>query len=133
MFDPNPENQHKGIKLYVRRVFITDEFKDILPKYLSFVKVIVILNYGDINRVYQGLVDSDDLPLNVSREMLQEHKTLKIIKKKLIRKAIAMFQQLSEEEDSSKYLEFWKVTNFSPYLSSNLSAELWNQLEAWNY
>jgi len=93
MFDPSTEGAHKGIKLYVRRVFITDEFKDILPKYLSFIK---------------GIVDSDDLPLNVSRETLQEHKTLKLIKKKLVRKAIAMFQQLADEEDNTKYLDFWK-------------------------
>jgi len=53
-------------------------------------------------------VDSDDLPLNVSREMLQEHKVLKLIKKKIIRKAIAMFQQLLEDEDKTKYKEFWK-------------------------
>ncbi len=57
----------------------------------------------------KGIVDSDDLPLNVSREMLQEHKVLKLIKKKIIRKAIAMFQQLLEDEDKSKYKEFWKV------------------------
>jgi len=56
----------------------------------------------------RGVVDSDDLPLNVSREMLQEHKTLKIIKKKIVRKAIAMFQMLSEEPSSEKYNNFWK-------------------------
>lgn len=93
LFDPNPENQPKGVRLYVRRVFITDEFKDILPKYLAFIK---------------GIVDSDDLPLNVSREMLQENRILGIIKKKLVRKAIAMFQLLSEQEDNTKYKQFWK-------------------------
>lgn len=77
-----------NIKLYVRRVFITDEFTDLLPKYLSFL---------------QGIVDSDDLPLNVSREVLQQHKLLKIIKKKLIRKALDMLKKL----DPESYKKFW--------------------------
>jgi len=77
-----------NIKLYVRRVFITDEFTDLLPKYLSFL---------------QGIVDSDDLPLNVSREVLQQHKLLKIIKKKLIRKALDMLKKL----DAEAYKKFW--------------------------
>lgn len=77
-----------NIKLYVRRVFITDEFTDLLPKYLSFL---------------QGIVDSDDLPLNVSREVLQQHKLLKIIRKKLIRKALDMLKKLDKEI----YNKFW--------------------------
>jgi len=75
----------------VRRVFITDDFDTVIPKYLGFVK---------------GVVDSDDIPLNVSREMLQHNKTLDTIKKKLVRKAIAMFQTLSDDEE--KYATFWK-------------------------
>jgi heat shock protein beta len=86
------ERPRHDIKLYVKRVFITDKFDDILPKYLSFVK---------------GVVDSDDLPLNISREMLQHHKNMQVIKKKLVRKIIAMFQQL--EDDEEKFEQFYKV------------------------
>merc|ERR1711972_642549 len=79
----------ENIKLYVRRVFITDDFKDVMPNYLSFVK---------------GVVDSDDLPLNVSRETLQQHKLLKVIKKKLVRKTLDMIKKISDD----KYDAFWK-------------------------
>lgn len=79
----------ENIKLYVRRVFITDEFNDIMPNYLNFIR---------------GLVDSDDLPLNVSRETLQQHKLIKVIKKKLVRKVLDMIKKISGE----KYTEFWK-------------------------
>lgn len=78
-----------NIKLYVRRVFITDEFNDMMPNYLNFIR---------------GIVDSDDLPLNVSRETLQQHKLIKVIKKKLVRKALDMLKKISREE----YLKFWK-------------------------
>lgn len=78
-----------NIKLYVRRVFITDEFNDMIPNYLSFIR---------------GVVDSDDLPLNVSRETLQQHKLIKVIKKKLIRKALDMLKKLDKET----YDKFWK-------------------------
>jgi heat shock protein beta len=77
------------IKMYVRRVFITDNFEDMMPKYLSFIR---------------GVVDSDDLPLNVSRETLQQHKLLKVIKKKLVRKTLDMIKKISDEE----YKNFWK-------------------------
>nr|UIC71720.1 heat shock protein 90 B [Haemaphysalis flava] len=77
------------IKLYVRRVFITDDFQDMMPSYLSFIR---------------GVVDSDDLPLNVSRETLQQHKLLKVIKKKLVRKALDMMKRIPAEQ----YEQFWK-------------------------
>lgn len=79
----------ENIKLYVRRVFITDEFNDMIPNYLNFIR---------------GLVDSDDLPLNVSRENLQQHKLIKVIKKKLVRKVLDMIKKIGAE----KYIEFWK-------------------------
>lgn len=78
-----------NIKLFVRRVFITDKINDMMPNYLSFI---------------HGLVDSDDLPLNVSRENLQQHKLIKVIKKKLVRKVLDMMKKLNKED----YDTFWK-------------------------
>lgn len=72
-----------NIRLYVRRVFITDEFKDLLPRYLNFIK---------------GVVDSDDLPLNVSREILQENRLLKVIRKRLTRKALSLLTEMVDED-----------------------------------
>jgi len=83
--------RREQVKLFVRRVFITDDFQDMLPKYLSFVR---------------GLVDSDDLPLNVSREQLQQHKLLKVIKKKLVRKILDRLKKLAGEEGA--WSKFWK-------------------------
>jgi len=80
-----------NLKLYVKRVFITDDFKDLIPSYLNFLK---------------GVIDSDDLELNVSREMLQHSKTLEAIKKKLLRKIIAMFQDMATDKPE-KFEEFY--------------------------
>eukprot|EP01006_Ploeotia_vitrea_P056200 TRINITY_DN68075_c0_g4_i1.p1 TRINITY_DN68075_c0_g4~~TRINITY_DN68075_c0_g4_i1.p1 ORF type:complete len:770 (+),score=76.91 TRINITY_DN68075_c0_g4_i1:43-2352(+) len=97
-----------GVKLYVRKVLIQDDFEDLLPRYLNFIK---------------GVVDSDDLPLNVSRETLQQHKVLKVMSKKLVRKVLEMLRKLAtasddndEEDDndedkktdSDKYIKFWE-------------------------
>merc|ERR1711904_582317 len=73
------------LKLYVRRVMIAEKFDDLLPKYLNFVR---------------GVVDSDDLPLNVSRESLQQNKIMKVISKKLVRKVLELLKKLSKDEDS---------------------------------
>jgi heat shock protein beta len=108
-----------GLKLYVRRVLIADEFDDFLPKYLKFVK---------------GIVDSDDLPLNVSRETLAQSRVLKVMSKKITRKVLEMLRKMAEAEEEyeesleedededeagdkeedeqvepyTKYTEFWK-------------------------
>merc|ERR1712099_98871 len=73
------------VKLYVRRVLVADKFEDLLPRYLNFVR---------------GVVDSDDLPLNVSREALQQNKIMKVISKKLVRKVLELMKKLAKEEDS---------------------------------
>ncbi len=80
-----------GVKLYVKRIFITDDDKDLMPVYLRFVR---------------GIIDSEDLPLNVSREMLQQNRILAKIKQGSVKKILSEFKKLSE--NSEKYDEFWK-------------------------
>ncbi|CAK9155452.1 unnamed protein product [Ilex paraguariensis] len=88
LYESYYNNNKSNLKLYVRRVFISDEFDELLPKYLNFLK---------------GLVDSDTLPLNVSREMLQQHSSLKTIKKKIIRKALDMIRKIADEDPDESY------------------------------
>merc|ERR1712238_377290 len=73
------------VKLYVRRVLVAEKFEELLPRYLGFVR---------------GIVDSDDLPLNVSREQLQQNKIMKVISKKLVRKVLELMKKLAKEDDS---------------------------------
>jgi molecular chaperone HtpG len=112
MFDENARN----IRLYVKRVFINDKFDDLMPRWLKFVR---------------GVVDSDDLPLNVSREILQKSKVLSIINKRLVRKSLDMMQDLAAEKDEdggeSKYIMFWN--NFGKYLKVGVVEDEKNRKE----
>jgi len=128
--------KQSNLKLYVRRVMITDEFDELLPRYLGFIK---------------GVVDSDSLPLNVSREMLQQNKVLKVIGKKMTRKALAMIKSMadadkkdddeedeegdedkkveekeeSSDDEESKYQKFWKA--FGKYIKMGLIEDAANR------
>ncbi len=91
-FDMYYADYRPGVKLYVKRVFITDDDRDLMPVYLRFLR---------------GVIDSEDLPLNVSREILQQNSILRKIRQASVKKVLSELEKLAES-DKEKYLEFWK-------------------------
>ena len=107
----NREHKH-GLKLYVQRVFIMDDAEQFMPNYLRFIK---------------GLIDSNDLPLNVSREILQDNKVTAALRKALTKRALGMLEKLAKDEDKQKYQNFWK--EFGLVLKEGLAEDNANQQE----
>ncbi|CAJ1361562.1 unnamed protein product [Effrenium voratum] len=102
MFSP----EGRAMRLYVKRVFINDKFEDLVPRWLTFVR---------------GVVDSEDLPLNVGREILQKSRTLKIIRKRVVRKVLDTIDDL-RENDPTKFESFW--TSYGKYFKVGLVEDL---------
>ncbi len=100
----SPEEQH-GVRLHVKRVFIMDDCRELLPRWLRFVR---------------GVVDSEDLPLNVSRELLQDSKVVKIIRKQVVKHVLDLLDELAEKQPED-YLSMWK--NYGPVLKEGLHFE----------
>ena len=108
-FDLHMRDSASGIKLHVKRVFVMDDCEALLPEYLRFVR---------------GVVDSDDLPLNVSREVLQQDRLVGQIKKQVTKKVLAMIEELAEERDED-YLTFWG--DFGKVLKEGIHSDFSNK------
>ena len=107
----NKKTHQDNIKLYVRRVFIMDDCPDLMPEYLGFVK---------------GVVDSEDLPLNISRETLQQNRIMRVMKKHLVKRSLEMFQEMSDDKDhTDDYMEFYK--NFGKNLKLGIHEDSANR------
>ena len=112
-FDLWDRNKRNGIKLYVKRVFIMDDAEQLMPTYLRFVS---------------GVIDSADLPLNVSREILQESRDVKAIRESSTKRVLGMLEDLANSEDASKkqqYAEFWQ--EFGQVLKEGIGEDSGNQ------
>lgn len=112
-FDLWDRNKRGGIKLYVKRVFIMDDAEQLMPVYLRFVK---------------GVIDSNDLPLNVSREILQESRDVKMIREGSTRRVLSMLEELANSDDQEKkdqYAEFW--AQFGQVLKEGIGEDSANQ------
>jgi molecular chaperone HtpG len=112
-FDLWDRNKRNGIKLYVKRVFIMDDAEQLMPTYLRFIS---------------GVIDSADLPLNVSREILQESRDVKAIRESSTKRVLGMLEDLANSEDASKkqqYAEFWK--EFGQVLKEGIGEDSANQ------
>ena len=112
-FDLWNRDKRGGVKLYVKRVFIMDDAEALMPVYLRFVK---------------GVIDSADLPLNVSRELLQESRDVKAIREGSTKRVLAMLEGLADSEDSAereKYMKFWR--DFGPVFKEGMGEDMANQ------
>jgi len=108
-FDLFDRNKRRGVRLYVRRVFIMDDCAELLPEWLRFVR---------------GIIDSDDLPLNVSREMLQSDRIVRTIKKQVVKKTLDLLEEMAKER-AEDYETFWK--SFGAVLKEGLHLDFENR------